>query len=129
MNRLTEKEEGGFDLKTYKPIDCESIGWDAKVEFTQLAGYEGCLRKLGKLEDVEEKLGIDLITLFKALKDGFYVRGEDHKNTSKVSLVYNFYDDKQWALLTFHYGYEADIWLYLKDYGKTWALTKEELEK
>lgn len=29
--------------------------------------------KLGKLEDIEEELGIDLATLFKALKNGVYM--------------------------------------------------------
>lgn len=32
--------------------------------------------KLGQLEDLEEDLGADLITIFKALKNGIYIR--DH---------------------------------------------------
>ena len=32
----------------------------------------GIAKYLGRLEDIEEELGIDLITLFKALRDGFY---------------------------------------------------------
>ena len=31
------------------------------------------LNKLCKLEDIEEELGIDLITLFKALKEGIFI--------------------------------------------------------
>jgi len=126
MERLTEKVEGENSYNI--DVDFNSKLADDYDLINGADSIESVVSKLGKLEDVEEKLGIGLITLFKALKDGFYVRGEDHKNTSKVSLVYNFYDDKEWALLTFHYGYEADIWLYLKDYGKTWALTREELE-
>ena len=35
--------------------------------------------KLKSLEDIEEELGIELITLFKALKDGFYIKYVKHK--------------------------------------------------
>ena len=83
--------------------------------------------KLGQLEDIEEELGIDLITLFKAYHVGFHIKYEDGLRgfvkggeyfleiclETKAFKVKAFPDGTKW---------------YFKDYGKTWALTKEELE-
>ena len=90
--------------------------------------------KLEQLEDIEEKLGIDLLTLFKALKNGIYLKFGSEKNTGV------YYEHR--AILPRHFdkdykGYFIDLQLelsinfnfYFKDYGKTWALTKEELEE
>ena len=102
--------------------------------------------KLGHLEDIEEELEIDLITLFKAMTRGIYYERQEivpHPTDKKYTvlkdriayeslpcLVYQrilggkniFYfkmDENQ------HYIVED---IYLKDYGKTWALTRKELE-
>ena len=90
--------------------------------------------KLQYLEDIEEELGIDLLTLFKALKNGIYLKFGSEKNTGV------YYEHR--AILPRHFdkdykGYFIDLQLelsinfnfYFKDYGKTWALTKEELEE
>lgn len=71
--------------------------------------------ELGKLEDIEEELGIDLITLFKALKNGIYGRVGDEIE----------------HILAPHFSFcYQKIYIYkLTDYGKTWALTKKELEE
>lgn len=76
--------------------------------------------KLGQLEDIEDELGIDLITVFKALKEGCWTlyngRLDYHgvvsiqRSRGKVRLLYGGF-------------YTMNI----EDYGKTWALTKEEL--
>ena len=98
--RLTKKREDGQYLKTIKSID-------------------NCLNKLGQLEDIEEELGIELLTLFKALKNGIWIY--DNGNpffTSRIKLVMQ--------LDAIHCSI-SDIEVLLKDYGKTWALTKEEL--
>lgn len=81
--------------------------------------------KLGQLEDIEEELGIDLVTLFKALKNGIYVketqysRHTDCIDGASLGFGYNslyYYDEKN------------RFWnMFFKDYSKTWALTKEEL--
>ena len=96
-----------------------------KTEYLGNAWY--CMQKLGQLEDVEEELGIDLITLFKALKNGIWVKFDDDFGfTGKPHIVIHkdkatdlCFRDKKWWIQ------ENDF--YLKDYGKTWALTKEEL--
>ena len=79
--------------------------------------------KLADLEDIEEELGVDLTILFKALKQG----GVYVKEGNKVD----------WCLMMKGFeivgnGNEISLWsqvkLEPKDYGKTWSLTKEELE-
>lgn len=76
--------------------------------------------KLGQLEDIEEELGIDLITLFEALKFPIYTKESDEAIWCSNRLMYFL---KYFALVI-----GEDTVLYLKDYGKTWALTKEELK-
>lgn len=92
--------------------------------------------KLGQLEDIEEELGIDLITLFKALKNGIY--GTKYGRDKKMLDGNVFIEPRRFKLCThieepcFYYewgwpGPDANLYE-LRDYGKTWALTKEELE-
>ena len=87
----------------------------------EIAKIDEGFTKLGQLEDIEEELGIDLITLFKALKNGVYVKG----------LGYFRYADFDFEGKVIIYGDIDPICgnEFLSDYGKTWALTKEELEK
>lgn len=108
--------------------------------------------KLGQLEDIEEELGIDLITLFKALKNGCWIRkgfyGTCYLEGEPIFIsgnrlhlnLYDYYTEKenedsddesesQETLCLFDMYYE-DVYniARVRDYGKTWALTKEELE-
>ena len=79
------------------------------------------ITKLGQLEDIEEELGIDLLTLFKVLKNGCYV-----KPWKEIKYSYEIRtgsDNIHLFLLD-----ENDNDYSFKDYGKTWALTREELE-
>lgn len=93
-------------------------------------GYAGdccqiceCSDKLGQLEDIEEELEIDLVTLFKALK-GIYIK----PNNIYVGSPYLCFAENENRELEFQFKI-VDTWYKVKDYGKTWALTKEELEK
>ena len=87
------------------------------------------ITKLGQLEDIEDELGIDLITLFKALKNGYWYDMDNLKwkvGQFNLQLV-----NGDFALCSnTHDPFDAKplVVAYLKDYGKTWALTKEELE-
>ena len=88
---------------------------------------------LEEYRKIEKELGIDLITLFKALKHGVYYKviNKDSPNYGKIFFDKyvlwgwnidsdgNYFAMMQSQMQTFN----------LKDYGKTWALTKEELEK
>ena len=99
--------------------------------------------KLGRIEDIEEKLGIDIVTLFKALENGFYVRKFviendeyadyreiwDQLNQDIVQIgCTKYFRFRHWyeTIEVDKFGNYIEVWL--KDYGKSWALTKEELE-
>ena len=93
-----------------------------------LRPIEKDLEVLEKYRKIEKEIGIDLITLFKALKKGVYVKfdsyfgniGELDIKIVKDNATGICYRNKKW------YIQEEDT--LIKDYGKTWALTKEELE-
>lgn len=101
-------------------------------------------RKLGQLEDIEEELGIDLITLFKALNNDtpIFAKIDDlgihnimlNQRCVAIGEVEDSHKREWvlcgWSLLNLlNINKNPNAWLRLKDYGKTWALTKEELEK
>lgn len=81
--------------------------------------------KLADLEDIEEELGISLIKLFKALI-GIWVKSTNG-NVYYVGSPYLCFseNEKRELELQFRVG---DTWYKIKDHGKTWALTKEELK-
>ena len=111
---------------------------------------EGC-NKLGQLEDIEDELGIDLIILFKALNNGIWSKGGYYESCcvenephfikpedimlgkvwyfeSKHINDYEDYIKEPNQLCLFEMEYEDDQYtVRVKDYGKTWALTKEKL--
>ena len=88
-------------------------------------------KKLKILEDIEEELGIDLITLFNIdkqlnTKKEIWFKIEDEIEENLRFDSYYIIDLKHKAFVKIEY--EPLDYLYFKDYGKTWALTKEELE-
>ena len=111
MKRITNKRKDGLYELTK---DSEIYGWEDGIRLVQI---------VGAFEDTEEELGIDIITLFKALKDGIYVRN------GKLDKEY-FIRGQELVCdrhgLTYKWGNTK--WYECYDlYGKTWALTKEEL--
>ena len=91
------------------------------------AGHRA-IQKLGQHEDIEDDLGIELITLFKVCsyhknKETVYCYYKGHIVEGKIRTIImknneiNIIDN----CLIFHL-------CKFKDYGKTWALTKEELK-
>lgn len=114
--RVTEKKENGFyELKEGQEIYGEENG----IRLVQI---------VGEYEDIKEELGIDLITLFEVLKDKkvwviyanhisrFYITDIDIK---KGIIVGNINIGKS---ACFEKTYN------IKDYDKTWSLTKENLK-
>ena len=113
--RLTEKDDVGYftrERATVVPLNDDYIG-----KF-----YSEDISKLGQLEDIEEELGIDLITLFKALKNGVYYKYKPYGYDYKISKCRKCVLTGNRTLIVDRHTYK-----YLCDYGKTWALTKEEL--
>ena len=80
---------------------------------------------------IERELGISLITLFKALEKGFYYRAINEGCPDEIW----FADPNNECCGIECYGSNSygitwagvDV-AYTRDHGKTWALTKEELE-
>ena len=114
MKRLTKKDKrtlSGY----YIPTDYSNY-------------HEKEFIKLGQLEDLEEELGIDLITLFKAKKEGIYYKTINHNiyYISKNCLCLEF--NYEWELWVENHSILNGLLIHLKDYGKTWSLRKEDLE-
>ena len=131
---LGHKGSGEYDTDNTKDMPINNI-WKA-------------INKLGKLEDVEEQYDIDLIIFSKLLdaldKDCVYVKvkkikqydgysaveetGEiESKNIARFSRYIN--GTRDWYFTT-SFGDISGVNNYLlKDYSKTWALTREELEE
>lgn len=99
--------------------------------------------QLFKYAQIEQNIGLDLDTLFKALKNGIYVKIEDYpvsysnKGEPMKKGVY-FVPGKYWSysacsedfgdcLITEYFN--PALILPLKTYGKRWALTQEELSQ
>ncbi len=74
------------------------------------------VNELIQYKKIEEELGVDLVTLFKALKDGFVDCLNEYHHFSNL-----YFSDEEIFDGYTHQSYN------IKDYGKTWALTKEEL--
>lgn len=121
MERLTVKTGIGYLNK---------LGGTGRI-YTKddlLNDFDRCIQKLGKLEDIEEELGIPLEVLFKALKQGkIYTRASEYDK-------YSFHFIRGANMQSIHciskvcpYP-DCDFGVDLKDYGKTWSLTREELE-
>ena len=133
--RLTEKHivdniDCGYKIKKDTSKDGIIQGWN-KTD---------AINKLGKLEDVEEELGIDLITLFKVLGNGLYHKTDygtiEFTNIDRLTFVEGINEyafekitgcqcgtnsvNKNWWQLN------REVFL-LKYYGKKWAITQEEL--
>lgn len=98
-----------------------------------VADMNKALDKLSQLEDIEEELGIDLITLFNVLKSHEVICKHEcgivyHETTLEKHIISGFaFDDEYYGLWVYD-NFDDEIFLYTKDYGKTWALTREELE-
>ena len=110
MNRLTKKND---------------IGYFPAYERETKENYYDLVHKLGVLEDLEEEISIDFITLSKILKQRFVYDNDQvkievlglHIKSDELCL-YGFVEDTTHA-----------VYLRLKDYGKTWTMTKEEFYK
>lgn len=137
-NRLTKNK----NHEEWEKKVCEALGYDYKqVKFIREGKYDisdccmthNAIDKLGRIEDKEEELEIELLDVIAAVENGIYSKEWDEIRT--VMLIYtdptqNFkttdYDKTYEGLCLYDDG--LGQYYYFKDYGKTWALTKEELE-
>ena len=120
MNRLTKKAQFVRNLITGK-----------EIKYISNESDQMCVDKLGTLEDIEEELGIDLIKaveLCKQVNSKKVVYIKDEWGTYPIKIL----DDLDVELFN-HKLYSNSRGIYVSldlfEYGKTWALTKEELLK
>lgn len=108
---------------------CASI-WKKKLKNDKYELIENVVDKLGQLEDIEEELGIDLITLFKARKGIYYKNALGTIYLIDPLEPYNFDIDlfNESIYVEYYNKPHRNRSFAFSDYGKTWALTKEELE-
>ena len=112
MNRLTNKNmEFTFGRMSGKTI------------------FNKIYRKLSQIEDIEEKIEIDLITLFEVYNKLCEQKFLYIKIDNEIKCVYYDYyviDFKNKEIIGMEY--EPMSYYEFQDHGRTWALTKEELE-
>ena len=108
MNRLTKKN---------------NIGYFPAYERETKENYYDLVHKLGVLEDLEEEIGIDFITLSKILKQRFVYDND----RVKIELLGLHIKSDELYLDGFVEDTTHAVYLRLKDYGKTWTITKEKL--
>ncbi len=109
---------------------------------------EDCLQELQTVVDeyksIEDELGINLVVLMNVIKNGFYVKGRSGYIDFRASYD-NYGDEVKYAFIV-DYKHKELRWMHsymcgrvhpfvygcptyeFKKYGKSWALTKEELE-
>ena len=115
MGRLTDK-----DCWKYEDFVFSYRNRETMQSGTDFAMY----LKLKSLEDLEEKIGVDFITLVKMLKDDVYIN-----DGGIVDEIGNIYKEQVksiehwpiWSFTTDDGGEYA-----FKNRGKTWALDKKE---
>lgn len=94
-----------------------------------------CVQKLGQLEDIGEELGIDLVLFCNVMKNQvIYVKGKEPEwadNGTKKDIVKYCvvrFTVEELVVRFNEYCSNHVISKPLYSYGKTWALTKEELK-
>lgn len=123
--RLTEKYKDSY--------------WDSiELNFMPQNNTLAIIDKLGQLEDIEEELGIDLVTLFcKATKEVWYKITETQyegganwwNENGHKTIIHNSIVSKIDFQHKSVYIKGAKQWFDIKGFGKTWSLDKNDLMK
>lgn len=101
-----------------------------KFPIDWLSPEELIYRKLGQLEDIEEKIGCPLKVLLQVFKKGIWVKSDCTKNKIEHWCAQDIKvidAGCQWDICKIRTTCNKYVGCF--NYGKTWALTKEELEK
>ena len=136
MKRITEKEDiyiksdGECEYKLTSSNDGIAILKCDPCDPIEIMSLDKATEKLHEILEIEDELGIELITLFKALKYGVYYFTSQNQLTHDYVWLYDNYvsasvrDRLSYSLLT---CFQKQI-LSFEDYGKTWGFDKTELE-
>ena len=128
-------------MRLTKKIDNRYVSAKSQEDWANLSENN---QKLGQLEDIEDNFGCEFIFLDKICKNGVYCYKRSikdfngnpkrlgdiiHIKNSDIHIeLFGVYQEKRMGVSIMgciDYVYHS---LPIKDYGKTWALTKEELE-
>lgn len=124
MNRLT-KRNGINYIARNKYCDYDAVLTDVQLE----SAYQQCVDKLGQLEDIEEKLGCPIELYFKMCIEGTSLYSLPNSNVIQWYHQYIYHKDFEGnVVFCLKLNSTLTPLYYVKDYGKTWALTREELE-
>lgn len=151
--RFTKKDRYGHfytneaNCRNIHSLDGEKLEGEF-FENQTLAIDGNAIEKLGQLEDMEEEYGIDLIFFLKLLpaldKDYVYVKVRKIKQYEGYSAIEETGEIKgtvitrvaryingtrDWFFIISSMDVSIVTHYLLKDYGVTWALTREELTK
>ena len=138
MEELTEKED--IYLKSDKECEYNLTSSNdgiaiLKGDPIEIMSLDKATEKLHAILEIEEELGIDLITLFKASEYGFYMINEGQIKFVKQGYQFNL----RGRYIHLNSGYKkldfkledkpfSDILLF-KDYGATWSIDRKDLEQ
>lgn len=103
----------------------------AKYDDPKIINQEEANKKLHKILNIEEEIGIDLTVLFSALKNGvWYFDEQGQLLHDYVWLVNNYIDAGVPDKLSFSFKtFLSEKILSFAGYGKEWALTEERLHE
>lgn len=119
VERLTKKFKtaSGFKYDFVKVSHLNKLPLERGVGVLGLAS-----RKLGQREDIEESIGIDFVTLFDILENGFWFKGQH----GGLFHACGMFDLRRLAIIVDEDDGDFSEFP-LSEFGKTWARTKEEL--
>lgn len=122
MNRLT-KDNYDNDVFAYqKQTFIDKDG--SRLHRSQYEYNNALWKYVKEQEDIEKELGIDLLIFLKMFtQENIYIKCNGEIFENDVEITINC--DKKGYFINLDVCHFDP--LYLKDYGKTWALTKEEL--
>lgn len=104
-----------------------TLEYEAIEQLVRRGDASPLIAKLGKLEDHEDALKIDLDTLLKSFGGVFYKKGDKIKFSCHLALVdWRFYvlDEEIIEVNNMKFGFALE----LADYGKEWSLYKKDLD-
>lgn len=140
MSRLTRKNKNEY--RCYGSNFTNSIFNDMDSNGDYIEG--NCIDKLGQVEDLEEKLGIELVTLFDLVEKKIYVMMHNvDKNKTEIKEAFvdsinysNHYNHKIVRInyylighVNYSLGKPVCYTMSALEFNKDWFLTEEEAKK
>ena len=134
MTRLTKKDK--YEHFYTDQANCRNI-WSSDGKKLEGEYFENktlaidgkAIDKLSELEDIEDELGVDLVTLYKALTSGVWVKNEEGQIYHANVYLHNLILSPNSAKNNFCFVTPNDVLLLFYRIGQDWALTKQELEE